>query len=131
MTVTSYTNVITGGLSVPPLVATKTFKLVVLPAAPVVTILPWAAQVFGKSVPVGLFCTYLTCSGNAKLTTKGPVVLANTPYSLEKSTSRLVKLALTSAGSKALAKATQYPVNEDLVVSVRGGKEVTRTIRMS
>ena len=131
VTVTSYTNVITGGLSVPPLVATKTFKLVVLPAAPVVTILPWAAQVSGKSVPVGLFCTYLTCSGNAKLTTKGGVVLANTPYSLEKSTSRLVKLALTSAGSEALAKARQYPVNEDLVVSVRGGKEVTRTIRVS
>ena len=78
-----------------------------------------------------MFCTYLTCSGDAKLTTKAGVVLASAPYSLEKSTSRSVKLRAHSAGSKALAMATEHPVDEHLVVSVRGGKEVTRTIRVS
>ena len=125
VTVTSDLSLTTGGLSVPPLEATKTFKLVVLPPAPLVTVLSSGAQVSGKFVPVGLFCTYLACSGNAKLTTKSGIVLAKTPYSMEKSTSAVVKLEATPAGSSTLAKAKRRPVNGVLTVSVRGGQEVT------
>ena len=116
---------------VPPIVAHKTFKLVVAPATPLVSVLSSGAKVSGKSVPVGLFCTYLACSGDAKLTTKSGVVLANAPYSLGKSTSRVVKLELTPAGSKALTGAKEHPVNEVLTVSVRGGEEVTEALRVS
>ena len=45
----------------PPIVAHKTFKLVVAPATPLVSVLSSGAKVSGKSVPVGLFCTYLAC----------------------------------------------------------------------
>ena len=116
---------------VPPIVATRTFKLVVQPATPVLTVPFSNTAVSGKYVPVRLFCTYLACSGDAKLTTKTGAVLASAPYSLQKSTSAVVKLRLTPAGSKALAMAKEHPVNEYLVVSVRGAKGVSTTLRVS
>jgi hypothetical protein len=116
---------------VPPLVASKTFKLMVLPATPVVSVLSSTVKVSGQFVPVRLFCTYVACSGRAKLTTREGVVLANAAYALEKSTSGVVKLELTNAGSVAFAKAKQHPVNAELEVTAGGGKEVTEALRVS
>ena len=116
---------------VPPIVATKTFKLVVQAATPLLTVPFSSTAVSGKHVPVRMFCTYLTCSGDAKLTTKTGVVLASAPYSLQKSTSAVVKLRLTPAGSKSLAMAMEHPVDEYLVVTVRGAKGVSTTLHVS
>ncbi len=88
----------------------------------------------GKHVPVRMFCTYLTCSGDAKLTSKSGVVLASAPYSLQRRALEAqvrVKLRLTPAGSKALAMAKEHPVDEYLVVTVRGAKGVITTLHVS
>jgi hypothetical protein len=116
---------------VPPIVATKTFKLVVQAATPLLTVPFSSTAVSGKHVPVRMFCTYLTCLGDAKLTTKTGVVLASAPYSLQKSTSAVIKLRLTPAGSKALAMAMEHPVDEYLVVTVSGAKGVSTTLHVS
>jgi hypothetical protein len=126
VTVTSDLSLTTGGVSVPRPPRPSSWWSCRRP--PLVTVLSSGAKVSGQSLPVGLFCTYLTCSGDAKLTAKNGVVLANAPYSLAKTASGVVKLELTPAGSKALAKAMRHPVNEVLTVSVHGGQEVRQSI---
>jgi hypothetical protein len=122
--------VTTSGM-VPPLVASRTFKLVVAPATPLVSVPFTSARVVDKHLPVRVFCTYLACSGDAKLTTTKGVVLASGPYAIGKSASAVVPLELTPAGLRALAGAGEHPMYENLAVTVRGGTEVRATFRVS
>jgi hypothetical protein len=104
---------------------------VVAPATPLVSVPFTSARVVDKHLPVRVFCTYMACSGEARLTTTNGVVLASGAYAIGKSASAVVPLALTAAGSRALVGAGEHPTYEDLAVTVRGGKEVRTTFRVS
>jgi hypothetical protein len=101
------------------------------PPTPLVSLPLASARVVGRHLPVRVFCTYVACSGEAKLSSNKGVVLASGAYAMAKSTSAVVLLTLTTAGSRALARTGGHPANEDLAVTVRGGKPVSTTFRVS
>jgi hypothetical protein len=97
---------------------------------PRIAVLSSTATVDRGQIAVKLSCKNAPCSGEAELV-KGAIVLANTSYSLGRSTSATIELRLTQAGSKTLAGAKEHPLTKKLVVTARGGNKATRTIRVS
>jgi hypothetical protein len=113
---------------------------------PVVTIVGSGLVVSGDSVSVHLTCDDTTCRGSTELTmrvlSKGhrgaktvtrreTLVLAEGRFSLTRGKGATVVLRLTAAGRRRLARAKRHPVAANLILSVKGGKTITRAVMAS
>ncbi len=127
----SVTTTATAAGSVPPLVARRTFRLLIEPASPTVSISLTTGQVSGHRLEVRLHCTEAACSGRASVVSARGAVLGAGPYSMARGASTTVELKMTAAGPRAFAKARAHPVEEKLVVSVRRGHAVEDMVRFS
>jgi hypothetical protein len=126
--------------SVPNLVATRTFKMVI--SASQVSIGSSSAALSGRYLPVRLSCGHTRagvyeaapgrpCAGRATLTAETAAVLATAAYSVANGKSATVRLMLTAAGSKALAHAKVHLVKDKLSVTLNGRPGQTEMLLIS
>jgi hypothetical protein len=126
--------------SVPNLVATRTFKMVI--SASQVSIGSSSAALSGKYLPVRLTCQHTRagvyeaapgspCAGRATVTADKAAVLATAAYSIANGKSAVIRLALTSAGPKAFAHAKLHPVKDKLSVTLNGRPGQTAMLLVS
>jgi hypothetical protein len=126
--------------SVPNLVATRTFRMVV--SASQVSIGSSSATLSGKYLPVRLTCEHTRaglyeaapgrpCAGRASVTAETAAVLATASYSVANDKSAIIRLVLTAAGSKALSHAKVHPVKEELSVTLNGRPGQTEMLLIS
>jgi len=125
--------------SVPNLVATRTFDIVI--SASRVSISSSSATLSGSYLPIKLTCEHTraglydaapggACSGIATVAGKAAVLAAGS-YSIANGKSALVKLVLTATGLKALANAKLHPVKENLTVTLNGRQGKTAVLLIS
>jgi Carboxypeptidase regulatory-like domain len=118
---------------------------VVLPS-PVVGIANSKVVVSGKSADVHISCAGAICSGSVDLTLqivvkhhkgkkttshKETLVLAKGSYSLVVGMSKTVALRLTATGKQRLAHVKHHSLAAKLTISVKGGKTITKSVRVS
>ncbi len=126
--------------SVPNLVATRTFDIVI--SASRVSISSSSATLSGSYLPVKLSCEHTRdgvyeaapgrpCAGSATVTAENAAVLGTASYSIANGKSAVVKLVLTAAGLKAFANAKVHPVKEKLTVTVNGRQGNTAMLLIS
>ena len=72
-----------------------------------------------------------TREGNKTAWKREVAVLAKAPYSIQMGRTGTVELKVTALGSTLFAHAKTRPVSEKGCVTVRGGSETTRMIRVA
>ncbi len=124
------TTVSTDG-AVPPLVVSRTFRLVVKPASPEVSLSSSSAKLSGRHLLVGLACHEAACIGKASVVAPTGTVLASGLYSMAQGAKEPVELTLNTKGARAFAQAWKHAVREKLFVTVRRGAAATGMVRVS
>lgn len=105
-----------------------------VPPAPDISITSKNLTASAKSVGVGVKCSTAPCSGTVTLTRivkKKTVTLASGAYSLKAGKHTSVTATLTKAGRSAFKNAATKPVKVTVDVTVKGGKTVTKTLKVS
>jgi alpha-tubulin suppressor-like RCC1 family protein len=139
----------TAPIATPSPAATSTTLTTTHPTSsplPVVRIVGSGLVVSGDSVSVHLTCDDATCRGSTELTmrvlSKGhkgaktvtrreTLVLAEGTFSLTRGKGAAVVLRLTAAGRRRLARAKRHPVAANLILSVKGGKTIVKSVMAS
>ncbi len=124
------TTVSTDG-AVPPLVVSRTFRLVVKPASPNVSLSSSSAKLSGRHLLVRLACHEAACKGKASVVAPTGTVLASGHYSMAQGAKEAVALTLSTNGAKAFAQAWKHPVREKVFVTVMRGGAATGMVRVS
>jgi hypothetical protein len=118
------------------------------PPAPVVTLASSASKlaVSGNATHVRIACAAAPCAGSVEVVEqvvvthrKGTrtilkaetIVLAKGSYSLAAGSTGKITLRLTAAGRKRLAHARHHRVSGKLLLSVRGGRQLEKTVQLS
>jgi hypothetical protein len=125
--------------SVPNLVATHTFDLVI--SASQVRISSSSATLSGSYLPIKLTCEHTrvgvhdaapggACSGSATVAGKTAVLAAGS-YSITNGKSSIIRLKLTHTGLKAFVNARAHPVKEKLSVTFLGRQMQTEMLLIS
>jgi hypothetical protein len=105
-----------------------------LPPVPAVSITSKRLTASTKSVSVAVKCSKAACRGTITLTRtaqKKTVTLGSGPYSLKTGTHASITVTLTKAGRSAFKNAATKAVSATVHVTVKGGKTVTKTLRVA
>jgi hypothetical protein len=124
----------------------RSSSLAVTKPTPVVSTSASKLTVSKSATKVSVACANASCAGSAevierivvkrhkgKKTTskKETVVLAKGSYVLAVGKTGNVTLRVTAAGKKRLAHASKHRVSAKLVISVKGGKQIEKTVQLS
>jgi hypothetical protein len=121
----------------------KSITFVVVPPVPVVTTSASKLTVAKNATTVSVACANAACAGSAeviertvikrrkgnkRITKKVTTVLAKGSYSLTAGKTGSVTLRLTGAGKSKLAHARRHRLSAKLLITVRGGKQLEKTV---
>jgi hypothetical protein len=91
-------------------------------------------------ITLKLSCAGANCAGTAEVViwqvakshhTRKTVVLAEASYTAAEGRAAVLRLRVTSVGAPLLHHVKRHPMKTQAVVTVRGGKEVTKELRVS
>jgi hypothetical protein len=124
----------------------RSSSLAIIIPTPVITTSASKLADSKNSAKVSIACANASCAGSAEVierivvkrrkgkrtsSKKETVVLAAGPYALAAGKTGTATLRVTAAGKKRLSHARHHRVSAKLVISVKGGKQIEKTVQLS